>query len=375
MSAFSRAPARGAHIIVRLDRARWWQRTRNYIFGTGIALVLLAGVIALQTNRSDAGEAVREFVLSVQDGNIDHALSFVAADSVPFGESARFLTEAAVADDWGLSSVTTEASSGRYAQEVRLTITGPHGTATGDIQVERDHDDQWMLVNPFSFVTFDPPPFEDQPGQPSPLEYGEVNGMIAEVSEGTVYALFPGMYRFHQPTSTVDFSAHDPVVALPGDGTDEDPHPVVTPLVQMTPDGLHQVQATVDATIDDCTRFQTALPRGCPFGAGSITTPEGLDLTKPHDLTWQISAYPQITVSDLRIDPDPQARTGLQVGGDEGTVVLSGTGLDAEGTAVDFTIECAIDPTVFSVSVTSDGEVATVAGRPAGYVDTCSGES
>lgn len=327
------------------------------VFGVVAAVVAVWITVAVAVDR-DPAETVEAYLEAVADKDVEGALALVSryGYGVPYGDKATFLTADAIRDDWWVVSVREIDREYRTEARVEAVIAGPGGTAKG-VFTAQETDDEWLLEDPFLEVRF----------PASPLSYIRVNDKILPRSaEDDIrhYALFPGTYRFYEPVrGVVDTAGTDVVAVFPSaDGSPSEPEVVPRDLTASA-DVVAKAQDAIEERIDDCATFTTAAPAFCPFGTdGEIDTPAGVRVTRPHGLTWKVTAYPKITLTTA---PPGTFGQGFAVRTEEpGTVTLSGSGVDTEDAPTSFTVTCDIDLTGYLTTVTADGEVA-LHGSPA----------
>lgn len=313
------------------------------VFGLVVA-VAATWVIVAAANVRDPEDTVEDYLTAVADKDVADALELVS--HVYDRDTATFLTPEAISDDWWVESVTEVERDGSTA-EVKAVIASPGGTATGWFSVY-DHEDGWLLQNPFAVVTF----------PASPLSYVQVNDKIADKSRKQ-YKLFPGFYRFYRTAPGIaTVPKAEVVAAFPERGTATSTPKEIRP-GQLTAGkkSTAKAQRQLDALIDDCAGFTTKAPYGdCPFATdGEIDTPDGKRVIDLHSLKWTVERHPTIALTDDR-SANPDAGFALHVN-EPGTVRLTGGGTDTEGNPATFTVTCAIDLTGAEATVEADGAV------------------
>lgn len=338
----------------------------------GVVIAVIAVWVAVSTaNSRDPEETVEAFLTAIVEKDVEGALELVTryGYGVPYGESARFLTPGAIADDWWVVSVSEVDREYRSTARVKAVLAGPDGTAEGVFVVEED-DEEWLMSDPFVQVRF----------PASPLSYLQVNDEVVPRPTGThgyeYYDLFPGTYRFYQSVpEVVDAAETGAVMAFPLE--DADSRDILPPALSPGEDAVAGLRKAVRERIDDCAGFATGAPYGdCPFATdGEIDTPDGKRVNELHGLTWTVTTYP---VAEMTDDRTIESGPGFALRAAEpGAVTLSGSGSDTEGRPTSFTVTCDIGLTGLMATVGVDGAV-TLAGTPAaadaapyGTFDTC----
>jgi hypothetical protein len=324
----------------------------------GVAVVLTVWIAVAAASREEPVDVVEEFFAAIVDKDVDRALALVdrSGDGVPIGPEAAFLDPRAIADGWDLVSATERRRDDDDQATVTVTLAGPDGTAEGDLLVERDYDGPWRMYSPLVLVEF----------PASPLSYVQVNDLSVPAAAGpgspARFWLFPGPYRFYPDLpGVVSGPDAEPVVAFPahesryGDPRTK-PYTVAAGALSATELGVSAVTEQIAALVDDCVEFTTPVPYHCPFATdGEIDTTDGLRIREPEDLQWRISQYPVVSLADNRAEQQP---VGLQVVTETaGIVTLTGSGVDSDGDAVTFTVECGIELTGLTVTIDAGGEV------------------
>ncbi|MBB4910830.1 hypothetical protein [Actinophytocola algeriensis] len=335
------------------------------VFGLIGAVVAVWITVAVATSR-DPEETVEAYLSAIAEKDVDGALEFVS--DVPYGDTAAFLTPDAISDDWWVVSVTEVGREYSSSARVKAVIAGPGGTAEGEFEVN-EYDDEWTLWDPFVTVRF----------PASPVSYVRVNDKVvpkpADSNGFESYDLFPGIYRFYGSVpGVVDTQRTGAVAAFPS----EDPDEILVVPSTLTPakDTVERLRKAVDERIDECATFTTPAPYGdCPFATdGDIDTPDGKRVSDLHGLTWKVSTYPVVTMTDDRSQEFSPA-FALSVTS-PGSVALSGSGEDTDGNPTTFTVNCEIDLTGLRATVDARGEVELTpfagSGDPnLGDFDTC----
>ena len=325
------------------------------VFGVIVAVIAVWITVAVAISR-DPEETVEEYLSAVAEKDVEGALELVSRSGygVPYGDSAAFLTAAAISDDWRVVSVTEVGRQNHTTARVKAVIAGPGGTAEGEFEVGQ-YNDEWTLEDPFVTVRF----------PVSPLSYVRVNDKIVPIPRDASgyesYELFPGIYRFYGSVPEVMESPRtNAVAAFPSEDTDA---LVIVPST-LVPGrkALDRLQEVVKERIDECATFATPAPYGgCPFATdGEIDTPDGRRVSDLRGLTWKVATYPKVELSDDRAENSP----GFALKATEpGSVTLTGSGEDTEGNPATFTVKCDMDLTGMRATVDARGEV-TLIGSP-----------
>ncbi len=310
------------------------------------AVVAVWITVAVATSR-DPEETVEAYLSAIAEKDVEGALELVY--DVPYGDTAAFLTPDAISADWRVVSVTEIEREYSTSARVKAVIAGPGGTAEGVFEVN-ESDDEWTLWNPFVTVRF----------PPSPLSYVGVNDKVVPKSRDSngfeSYDLFPGIYHFYGSVpGVVDTPGTGAVAAFPSEDSGE--ILIVPPALTPAEDTVERLQRAVRARIDECATFATPAPYGdCPFATdGDIDTPDGRRVTDLHGLTWKVTAYPVVAMTDDRSQEHSPAFAVSVT--EPGTVTLSGSGEDTDGNQTTFTVNCDIDLTGIRATVDVRGEI------------------
>ncbi|ADD44572.1 hypothetical protein [Stackebrandtia nassauensis] len=327
---------------------------------------IAAGLVGLGTFQVVSSEAnspegvVTGFFEALTAGDVDTALTYVEPSAVPIGEEARFLTPAAINRDWKVTAIgDAEANEYQTEFEVEVTIGGPRGTASGSFTVAGDKEDGWLLQDPFAPVIF----------PRSPLRYPQVNGYIPkpqasrEISKGTGYRLFPGMYTFYEDIpETLSVKGVKTLAAFPtgerADYTEGTFHPGRVTAKSKT---LASANNRIKTLVDSCAEQSVAEPSGCPFGVGDfVNTSDGKHVEELRSLSWKVEEYPKAGLVDARFDADGDTyeNTGFRVlTKTAGAVTLKGTGIDTDDKTTKFSVRCRIDLDSLAATVDPKGVV------------------
>lgn len=340
---------------MELSRAPRNRFVTPIVFGVIVAVVAVWITVATANSR-DPEQTVEAYLTAIAEKDVDGALELVTryGYGVPYGESAKFLTSAAISDDWWVVSVT-EIDREYSTARVEAVLAGPGGTAKGEFTVE-ESDEEWMMSDPFVRVRF----------PASPLSYLQVNDQVVprpqNANDYASYELFPGTYRFYQSrpdiVATKETAA---VMAFPM--TEPDDREVLPPALTAGEDTVAALQKAVRQRIDECAGFATETPYGdCPFATdGEVDTPDGKRVTDLHGLAWKVTRYPVVEPVDDRAH---EFTPGFALRATEpGAMTLTGSGVDTEDKPATFTVTCDIALAGLRAIVDADGAV-TLSGTP-----------
>lgn len=314
-----------------------------------ILLGLLAGVLALaaaaaltvvltsQGADREPDAVVHDFLTAIAEREVDLALDIAQVAERPNGEAARFLDPDALGDPWEILEVT-ETRRTEHTAVVRVRLSDPDTRP----EFELIHDDErgWRIRDPLIHVRV----------EASALWYVDLNGMVVprepydEEAAEQAYLLLPGTYDLYPSAADLVTVEPDTLTLLP-----DEPTVVAAPALMLTDKGEQLVEQTAHGHLDRCARSRELRPPGCQFGARDIVEADNVLHEAIDDVSWKITRYPNIV--PLLVGES------FTFTADDGTVELSGTGVDSSAERVPFTTECPFFLSGYGVGFTADGEL------------------
>ncbi|HIV58569.1 MAG TPA: hypothetical protein H9902_11515 [Candidatus Stackebrandtia faecavium] len=318
-----------------------WRRHRRRVGVVAIVLLLVVmGGIVTARLIPDAEGTVRSYLEAIHDGDVEAALEYV--EHRPTGQEARFLVPEAMSQDWSIVGVSGPTRDGD--DEVNASIESHGSVAHASFHADQDEKGDWYIDDPFEYVEF----------LGSPFEYAEVNG---EVAEPGVYRVFPGAYTFRHDIDGLLSIQDTPQLMMPRHDSSQVPVSADAD-IELGDNAPDRIQEAVNTQLDACAEALVSDPSNCPFGTSVSRHPsEGSLPFTPKDLHWTIKDYPMVKVDETapeRYDRSPPLFTAEIV--QEGIATLSGTRVVDRRTE-EFTLECPISGTTWSVHIAEGGEI------------------
>ena len=319
------------------------------IAGAAVVLLAAAGAIVwAQLDDHPAETAVKDFFEALGEGDADAALALVSSRA-----GGELLTDEVIDMPWGTPETEVEETASRSA-----AVTAGVETGEGSEQVEYEVelvDDEWLLVEPFIWVTF----------TWQAVDYGQANDSITTFeypvvegfpNPGQTLALFPGEYEFYQSVpEVIAIESDGPRTLLEPNGS-ENAIEVGAPVgAAFEPEAVAEVQEAVDAQMAECLESQEPMLDNCPFGIyEDFTNAEGEDLDELGDLEW--SATEPITVAVGEYESGTTFPVIPEPAGSPVNVTGTGVNRDDDFTVESFTASCPLDFSAWLVTLVSDGE-------------------